>query len=76
MALGADPVEAIDRIRSRRPIAAVGYAEDSLAWWHRRSAAPDAVRKADRRRLAQWRRANPHDTVRIIREIRDGESAA
>ena len=34
LAAGHDPVEAIDLIRSQRPIAAVGYAEDALRWWH------------------------------------------
>ena len=34
LASGWHPVDAIDRIRTARSIAAVGYAEDALAWWH------------------------------------------
>jgi protein-tyrosine phosphatase len=67
---GWDPVTAIDHIRQRRPIAAVAYAEDGLRWWHHRHAVPTDQRWSDRQRLEDWRRANPHDTVRIIRQIR------
>lgn len=70
LAAGHDPIDAIDLIRTRRPIAAVGYAEDALRWWHHRSSADTAKRGADRRRLAEWRSSHPHSTPRIIREIR------
>ena len=70
LADGHDPVEAIDLIRTRRPIAAVGYAEDALRWWHRRRGATITERRADRDALAQWRRQHPHDTLRIIKAIR------
>lgn len=68
LASGHDPIEAIDLIRTRRPIAAVSYAEDALRWWHHRSDADAGRRKADRRRLATWRDTHPHSTLRIIRE--------
>jgi dual specificity phosphatase 3 len=74
LALGWDPVEAIDAIRRVRPEAAVGYAEDAVRWHHRRSGATTDRVQDDRRRLAAWRVANPHDTVRIIREIRVEEA--
>lgn len=67
---GIDPVEAIDLIRGNRPIAAVSYAEDALAWWHRTTGASPSQRDADASRLAQWRHDNGHDTARIIRQIR------
>ena len=75
LSLGEDPVDAIDLIRTKRPIAAVGYAEDALDWWHRRTDQPAARRADDRQRLAHWRLDHPHDTVRIIRAIRNGEAA-
>lgn len=76
LGLGWDPVEAIDLIRTQRPIAAVGYAENALDWWHRRRAASTTRKASDVRRLAAWRLDNPHDTVRIIRAIRSGSAAA
>ena len=71
---GWDPVDAIDAIRRARPIAAVGYAEDALDWFHRTNGVDPARRSDDRRRLAQWRRANWIDVVRIIRGIRTAEA--
>lgn len=76
LAAGHKPVNAITLIRSRRPIAAVGYAEDALLWWHNRCSASLQQRRDDRAALARWRRSNPHDTVRIIREIRQQELGA
>jgi dual specificity phosphatase 3 len=73
LAMGYHPVTAIDQIRTNRPIAAVGYAEDALDWFHvsRDIAADD--RQTDRDALSEWRAENPHDTVRIIRQIRRGQ---
>ena len=70
---GWDPVDAIDLIRTARPIAAVGYAEDALRWWHRTNNTPTTQRRTDSARLAHWRRQNPHDTIRIIKAIRAAE---
>lgn len=76
LSLGWDPVDAIALIRAKRPIAAVGYAEDALDWWHRRTGSGSARRLADAERLARWRLEHPHDTVRIIRSIRAGQQPA
>lgn len=70
LATGADPVDALDALRSARPIANAWYAEDALDWWHRRSDTPETVRRHDRRRMAAWRAAHPLDVVRIIAERR------
>ena len=67
---GWDITEAIDHIRSARPIEAVAYAEDALDHHHRRSDKPDHKRRDDRRRLAEWRRTHPLDVVHVIRSIR------
>lgn len=56
--------------RAARPIAAVGYAEDALGWWHRRNHTAPPQRWRERDQLTEWRRDHPHDTIRIIREIR------
>ncbi len=74
LGLGWDPVAALDAIRSARPIAAIGYAEDALAWHHGRTGASVATRRHDRRRLAQWRRDNDIDVETIIRRLRDTEA--
>ncbi len=70
LARGYDPVDAIDLIRTRRPIAAVGYAEDALEWWMARTGADGSARAAARTRLAAWRAVNPPHPVRFIRAIR------
>jgi dual specificity phosphatase 3 len=58
-----------------RPIAAIGYAEDALDWFHRTYDVSRSRRLDDRRRLDAWREANWIDVVRIIREIRATEAA-
>lgn len=70
---GFDPVDAIDMIRRARPIAAVGYAEDALEWFHDERDVAETQRNDDHLRLAAWHEANPLDVVRIIRQIREEE---
>lgn len=70
LAGGWDPVGAIDAIRRARPVAAVGYAEQALAWHHRRTGASPETRRTQAAALAAWRAANPHETRRIIAGIR------
>lgn len=73
LALGADPVEAIDLIRTCRPVANVWYAEDALRWWQIR-AGLDQDESADQAlRLARWREEHPLDVVRVIAEARGRE---
>jgi dual specificity phosphatase 3 len=73
--LGHDPIEAMTMIRSARPIAAIGYAENALDWHHRTSGANPREQQAERERLEAWREANWIDVVRIIRQIRANEAA-
>jgi dual specificity phosphatase 3 len=70
LAEGWDVVDAMDAVRSARPIAAMAYAEDALLWWHERTGADGRTRDDDRRRVAAWRAAHPLDVVRIIRQQR------
>ena len=76
LAQGWDPIEALDRIRERRPIAYVGYAEDALDWWLRKNGARLASELAmGRRRIRQRRRDNFLDVAAVIRKIRIREGA-
>ncbi|MGH3425129.1 MAG: dual specificity protein phosphatase family protein [Nocardioidaceae bacterium] len=70
LAQGWDPIEALDAIRTARPIAFVAYAEDALAWHQRRTGVSGRQRRTDRHRLAEWRRANDLDVATVIRGIR------
>lgn len=73
LAQGWAPVAGLALVRSARPVAAAGYAEQALDWWHRSDAAAPDRRRQERRELAAWRQANPHDTVRIIQRVHDEE---
>lgn len=75
LALGWDPIEALDRIRGQRPIAHVGYAEDALDWWLRKNGASKTERAEGKRRIRQWRRDNHLDVAAVIRGIRLEEGA-
>ncbi|MDA8438987.1 MAG: dual specificity protein phosphatase [Propionibacterium sp.] len=66
--------ESLDAIRSAWRLAVIDYADDALAWHHRRTDAPDEVREADRRSLADWRLENAIDPEQVIRAIRQDES--
>ena len=62
-----DPVEALDQIRSVRPIAWVAYAEDALRWHHgARGSSPDELER-DRQRVVRWRQDNELDLAAVIR---------
>jgi dual specificity phosphatase 3 len=69
LATGMEPVAALTAIRRARPMSAISYAGDALDWWHRVSDTPAAVARRQRAEAAAWHRANPIDTVRIIRTI-------
>lgn len=75
LSAGWDAIDAIDAVRTARPIAGLGYAEDALDWHHRRSQTPPTRRRRDRVRLEEWRQANWIDVVRIIRRIRAAEAS-
>ena len=75
LAIAWDPIEAISAIRSARPIAGLGYAEDALDWHHRCQHTPQAQRRRAERRLAAWRRDNWIDVVRNIRSIRTAQAS-
>lgn len=70
LALGTDPVEAIQAIRHARPQAYTAYAEDALRWHHDRTDVAEKQRVEDRERVARWRDDNEIDLVRIIADQR------
>ena len=73
LATGMEPVEALSAIRRARPVAAISYAGDALAWWHQMTETRASVAKRQRAEVDAWHRRNPIDVVRIIRIIREHE---
>jgi hypothetical protein len=67
---GVGPDRGPGPIRSKRPIAHVGYAEDALDWWLHKNRATHTERAEKRRRIRQWRRDNYFDVAAVIRKIR------
>ena len=67
LAQGWDIVEALDAIRSARPIAWIAYAEDALRWHHEGRGSERAELDRDRRRLVQWREEHDLDLHAVIR---------
>lgn len=70
LADGWDVADALGAIRTARPIAAIGYAEQALDWHLRRTGASSHDRAGAREALADWRRANDIDVSTIIRKVR------
>jgi dual specificity phosphatase 3 len=71
LALGWDPVEAIAAIRRARPVANVWYAADALTWHQQRVGVDTETAAAQHAALAEWRKRNSLDVVRVIREQRE-----
>lgn len=76
LGLGWDAVEALDAIRTARPIAGLGYVDDALDWWSRRNGVSETERFRQRRRVAAWKTANHLDVAAVIRRIRSQERGA
>lgn len=55
IALGWDALEALERIRTVRPIARIGYAEDAVDWWCRKVGLTDHERDNRVRQIRDWR---------------------
>ncbi len=62
-------IDALDAIRTARPIVAVLYAGDSVDHFHRSHSSPDTLRFTDRRRVRAWHAEHPVDTNWIISRI-------
>lgn len=72
LALGWDPLEALDAIRAARPIAKVLYAGDAISWWLRRNGASPTEVSAGVASVNQWHHDNPLDLGWVISRIRFG----
>jgi dual specificity phosphatase 3 len=57
LAMGHEPVDAIETIRRSRPIAAVLYAVDAVEWWSRRTGA----RSSQVFEVRRWLNQHPAD---------------
>jgi hypothetical protein len=64
---GADPIDALETIRSARPIADIGYAADALDHYHRSHDISRDTRIHDRDRLEAWQRGYPTTGLHIVR---------
>ena len=53
-----DPIEALNLIKDRRPIARIAYAEQAMFWWMQSMGAPDDDALAQVRRIMRWRKDN------------------
>ena len=76
LSLEWDPIEALETIRNARPIAAIGYAEEALDWYHRRHDVTPDERAIDQERLEGWRERHEIDVAQIIRGIRSAEGTS
>lgn len=66
--------EALDAIRTAWPWAVIDYADDALAWHHRRAGTTDSEGRDDADALARWRDEHGIDPEQVIRSIRQDES--
>lgn len=66
--------EALDRIRSARPVAVIDYAGSVLSWYFARTNAGTKTRRNMRRVLVRWRQSHHIDAEGVIRAIRSQET--
>lgn len=72
LARGWDCIAALDAIRAARPIAAVIYAADAVAWWHGRQRSARSVAAADQARVQAWfdsQGINLKSVARLVRAV-------
>lgn len=69
LALGMAPVEALDAIRTSRPIAGIIYAADALTWWHHNDETPLIEAAYAHIAVRVWHTKNPIDVSWIVSRI-------
>lgn len=72
LAQGWDCIAALDAIRAARPIAAVIYAADAVAWWHGRQRTARKAAAADLARVEKWfaeQGINRLSVARLVRAV-------
>lgn len=75
VAMGWEPVHALEAIRNARPIAAAIYADQGLDWWHRQTDTDRDRASRQQSELAEWMGANRVDTGFVISRICRAEAA-
>ena len=70
LALGYDIEDGLDAIRDARPIAAILYAEDAVAWFADHSGWDTNWAAELRMQVRAWHATNPLDTAWVINRIR------
>lgn len=75
LALGWSPADALDAIRTCRPIAGIIYADQALDWWHRANgvAADSAI--TEWQELEHWMDEHPVDVAWIVHRIWRSDAA-
>jgi dual specificity phosphatase 3 len=78
LALGWEPMAALDAIRASRPIAGIIYADSALHWWHAQKGSDEATLVRDLEQLFLWQYENDikGDVPWVISRIRLAEDAA
>jgi len=73
LAMGWEPLTALEAIQTSRPIAGIIYAQDALRWWHERNGTSDTVAAEQSARVAEWLMTNGVDVGWVISRIRVAE---
>lgn len=72
LALGQDPIDALELIRRERPFAMIAYAEDALRWAHARLDMQHDL-DTDLVRLGVWRMHRHAKLIEVLRLHRDAD---
>ena len=73
LAMGWEPLAALEAIQTARPIAGIIYAQDALRWWHRRADVPNTLAARQVSEVAEWLMTNGVDVGWVISRIRVAE---
>jgi protein-tyrosine phosphatase len=71
LGLGWHPLEALDAVRTARPISFLAYADDVLRWHHLRNGTSAEALAPDLAAVEKWRRDNYLDLADVIRKKRE-----
>jgi len=73
LAMGWEPLAALEAIQTARPIAGIIYAQDALRWWHRHADVPNTLAARQESEVAEWLMTNGVDVGWVISRIRVAE---
>lgn len=75
LAMGWNPVEAVEAIRDARPIAGLLYADQALDWWQRHNNVEPRIADQQWTQLDDWMREHPIDVDWVISRIHRAAAA-